>query len=194
MPGVSPLVPTRGSALGRLIGRLMLRGARWRVRGELPELSRMVIIVAPHTSNWDFVVGFGVYLALDLEARWFGKHTLFRWPIGPLLRRFGGIPIEREGDGAADVVDRSVREFESRERLLLALTPEGTRRKVDEWKSGFYRIAVRTGVPIVPVGFDYRRHEVIVFPPFRPTGDWAADIPRIKAIFGGVTARHPQQF
>lgn len=194
MPDVSPLVPTRGSALGRGIGRLVLRGARWRVRGELPELSRMVIIVAPHTSNWDFVIGFAVYLALDLEARWFGKHTLFRWPTGPLLRRFGGIPIERQSERAADVVDRSVREFEAQERLLLALTPEGTRRKVDEWKSGFYRIAVRTGVPIVPVGFDYRRREVIIFPPIRPTGDWATDIPRIKAIFGGVTARHPQQF
>lgn len=164
------------------------------MRGELPDLSRMVIIVAPHTSNWDFVIGFAAYLALDLEARWFGKHTLFRSPIGPLLRRYGGIPIERESERAADVVDRSVREFESCERLLLALAPEGTRRKVDEWKSGFHRIAVRTGLPIVPVGLDYRRREVIIFPPFHPTGDWAADIPRIKAIFGDVTARHPQQF
>lgn len=191
---VPPGIPRRGSRMGRLIGRRVLRAAGWRIAGALPDVRKLVVIVAPHTSNWDFIVGFSVYLALDLGATWFGKHTLFTWPFGAFFRHFGGIPIQRGAQSAAGVVDLYVQEFERRERMLLAIAPEGTRRKVTAWKSGFYRIAVQAGVPIVPAALDYGRREVRFGEAFAPSGDWDADYPRIRAHFDGVTPRHPHMF
>ncbi|MEO7513856.1 MAG: lysophospholipid acyltransferase family protein [Gemmatimonadaceae bacterium] len=176
------------------MGRLGLRMLGWRVTGNFPDLPRMVVIVAPHTSNWDFVAGFAAYLAMNLEASWFGKHTLFHWPMGGILRQFGGIPIERAGESAAGVVEQQVAEFGRRQRMVLALTPEGTRRKVLEWKSGFYRIAVQAGVPIVPVAMDYATRRVIIGAAFYPTGSYERDISAIRGRFDGVTARYPAQF
>jgi 1-acyl-sn-glycerol-3-phosphate acyltransferase len=121
----------------------------WKVVGSFPDLPKALIIVAPHTSNWDFIAGFWAYLALDLHANWFGKHTLFVWPFGVILRRFGGIPVHRESRVARQVVDVYVEAYQSRDRMLLAIAPEGTRRRVEEWKSGFHRIALGAGVPIV---------------------------------------------
>jgi len=152
-----------------------------------------VLIVAPHTSNWDFVVGFWAYLALDIAATWFGKHTLFRGPFGAIFRHFGGIPIHRESVSAASIVDLYVDEFERRDRMVLAIAPEGTRRKVAEWKSGFYRIAVKARVPIVPVVLDYGRRRVSIGAPFVPTGDWERDIPLIKGFFRADQALRPDQ-
>lgn len=194
---VTPLserVPQRGSALGRLIGRFGLALFGWKVVGAFPDCSKMVIIVAPHTSNWDFIVGFWAYLALDLHANWFGKHTLFVWPFGVLFRRFGGIPIHRQSGAAAQVVDAYVDAIRSRDRMVLAIAPEGTRRRVTEWKSGFHRIAQRAGVPIVPVALDYRISRIIVGPSFAPSEDFDCDVVRIKALYAGVTPRHPQLF
>jgi len=164
------------------------------VLGNFPDVRKVVIIVAPHTSNWDFLAGFWAYLALDLHASWFGKHTLFSWPIGWIFRHFGGIPIRRESREASQVVEANAAEFASREKLLLAIAPEGTRRKVQEWKSGFYRIAVRAGVDIVPVGLDYRLRCVIIGEPFTPTGEWERDIVEIKALYAGLTPRHPSLY
>ncbi len=166
----------------------------WKVVGRFPDAPKMVIIVAPHTSNWDFVAGFWAYLALDLQATWFGKHTLFIWPFGILFRRFGGIPIRRESRAASAVVDDYTAAFQARERMLLALAPEGTRKKVSEWKSGFHRIARRAGVPIVPVALDYRLSRVIVGRPFVATEDWEGDVVRLKALYAGITPRRAGNF
>jgi 1-acyl-sn-glycerol-3-phosphate acyltransferase len=171
---------------------LFHRAIGWRIEGNFPDLPRMVVIVAPHTSNWDFVVGILAYLALDLDATWFGKHTIFVWPFGLLLRHFGGIPIQRARAGS--VVDLYIEEVERRERMVLAIAPEGTRKKVSSWKSGFYRIAVGARVPIVPVAFDYGRKAVTIQAPFFPTGSFDDDLPLLKARFNGVVARHPDQF
>lgn len=173
----------------RSVGVLALRMLRWRVDGNLPDVSRLVVIVAPHTSNWDFVVGFSAYLALQLDATWFGKHTLFRWPMGPVLRHFGGIPVVRTK--ATNVVDLYVREFGRRERMVLALAPEGTRRKVEGWRTGFYHIAVGAGVPIVPVALDYAARRVRILPAFVPTGDLVHDLVQLQANFTPAMARHP---
>lgn len=166
----------------------------WRIAGNLPDRSKGVIIVAPHTSNWDFVVGFCAYLALDLRANWFGKHTIFVGPIGAILRYFGGIPIHRESRSASQAVDTYAEEFEKRSRMYLAMAPEGTRKKVAEWKSGFYRIAVRAGVPIVPVALDFRLRRIIIGAPIAPSGDYEREIAWIKGLFDGVTPKHPEQF
>ena len=193
-PVLPPAVPRRSSAIGRFIGRVGFVLFDWKVSGNFPDLPKMVVIVAPHTSNWDFVTGLCAYLALDINATWFGKHTLFNWPFGALFRHFGGIPIERDSQRAATVVDLYADELDKRDAMVLAIAPEGTRKKVLEWKSGFYRIAVKAGVPIVSVGLDYATSRVIIGDPFYPTGDWELDIPKIKALFDGVTAKHPDQF
>jgi 1-acyl-sn-glycerol-3-phosphate acyltransferase len=158
----------------------------------MPNLNKFVLILAPHTSNWDFVVGFFAYLALGLDAAWFGKHTLFRGPAGPILRYFGGIPIDRAR--AANVVDLYVAEFDRRERLVLAMAPEGTRRRVAEWKSGFYRIATAVGVPIVPVAIDYSTRELRIMPAPVLSGDQERDIAAIQRLFSPSMAKHPVAF
>ncbi len=164
----------------------------WRIDGSLPDLPKFVVIVAPHTSNWDFVVGFAVYLAIEIEASWLGKHTLFRWPAGPLFRHFGGIPVVRTQ--ATNVVDLHVDEFRRRDRLVFVIAPEGTRRKTSGWKSGYYRIAVGAQVPIVPVALDFGTRTVRFFPPFAPTGNHEADLPAIQGHFQAGMARFPGNF
>lgn len=194
VPGVPPAIPRRGSALGRLIGRVGLSLFGWKVVGPFPDVPKLLIIVAPHTSNWDFIVGFWAYLALDLHANWFGKHTIFLWPFGAIFRRFGGIPVHRESRAASQVVDIYVEAFHSSERMLLAIAPEGTRKRVTEWKSGFHRIALGAGVPIIPVAIDYRLSRVIVGAPYYPTGHWERDVVAIKALYAGVTPKYPHLF
>ncbi|MEO7966567.1 MAG: 1-acyl-sn-glycerol-3-phosphate acyltransferase [Gemmatimonadaceae bacterium] len=193
-PEIPPQVPRRMSESGRSFGCTGLRVLGWRMEGNLPDEAKLVLIVAPHTSNWDFVVGFLCYLALDVGATWFGKHTIFRWPFGAVFRHFGGIPIYRDSQSAGSVVDLYSDEFAKRERMVLAIAPEGTRRKVTEWKSGFYRIAVRAGASIVPVILDYSRKRIVLDAPIYPTGEWETDIVRIKGRFKAEQARHPEQF
>jgi 1-acyl-sn-glycerol-3-phosphate acyltransferase len=189
---VPPSVPRVKRPLSSRLARFVLRVLRWRVTGDLPDLTKFVIIVAPHTSNWDFVIGFLCYLALELRASWLGKHTIFRFPFGPVLRHFGGIPVDR--GAAQDVVQRAVAEFQRRSSFVLALAPEGTRRRVATWRSGFYRIALGAGVPITTASLDFRKREVAVGPLFQPTGDYATDFQRIVDRFASVTPKRPELY
>lgn len=155
-------------------------------------MAKAVIIVAPHTSNWDFFVGLAVDLALDLKASFLGKHSLFVWPVKGLLEWVGGIPVRR---GAGEnIVDQMVAEFAKRDELVLAIAPEGTRRKVNEWHTGFWHIARGAGVPIILVSLDYGRRVLTLGPAITPSDDLEADLRVIKARFSTVTARHPHLF
>jgi 1-acyl-sn-glycerol-3-phosphate acyltransferase len=151
-----------------------------------------VVAVAPHTSNWDFVIGFLAYLAIELKASWLGKHTIFRFPFGPVLRYFGGIPVRRDAPG--DVVGRAVGEFAAHSAFILALAPEGTRKRVTAWRTGFHRIALGAGVPIVPASLDFAKREVHVGPVVPVTGDFAVDLRRLLDHFAGVTPKHPELY
>ncbi len=192
VPPLPPSVPKRASAGRRFVGRTVLRLMGWRSAGALPDIPKFVVIVAPHTSNWDFVVGFAVYLAVEIDARWLGKHTLFRWPVGRLLRYFGGIPIERSH--ARNVVDLHVEEFQRRDRFVIAIAPEGTRTRTREWKSGFWRIASGAGVPVVPIALDYATRTVHFLQPLPPSGDYAADLTRLRSLFDARMARYPENY
>lgn len=174
-----------------MVGSTLLRWLGWRIEGRLPNVPKQVVVIAPHTSNWDFLIGFLVYLALRMEAVWFGKHTLFRWPFGVVLRHFGGIPIDRAR--AANVVEAYVAEFARRERMLLALAPEGTRKRA-EWKTGFHRIARAAGVPIAPAAIDFGRRTVWFFDAITPTDDVDADLRRLRALYHPSMARNPEDF
>jgi 1-acyl-sn-glycerol-3-phosphate acyltransferase len=192
VPELGPAVPRQGSAFTAALGRALLASGGWRIDGEMPDVAKAVIIVAPHTSNWDFVWGAAAKLALRLRVRFLGKHTLFDGPLAPLMRWLGGIPVDRRSP--AGVVEQTLAAFTERRQLILAVAPEGTRRKVPAWKSGFYRIAVGARVPIVPVALDYRERAVVLGAAFEPTGDYDADLPRIQAFFTSEMARKPGQY
>ena len=170
------------------MGRTWLRLMGWRLEGAFPAETRCVIIVAPHTSNWDFILGIAIVFALELRTSWLGKHSLFRPPFRAFLGWLGGIPVDRRSSHG--VVGDCVKAFASAPALLIALAPEGTRKGVGQWKTGFYRIAAESGVPILPVRLDYRRHVVQLMPPFYPTGDIRADLPLIQGLFLGVEGHH----
>jgi len=192
IPELGAQVPRRGGALLRVIGRAALALLDWRVVGRFPNVAKCVIIVAPHTSNWDFVVGIATVFALGLRVHYLGKHTLFRFPLGAFVRATGGIPVDR--DAAEGIVPRVVERLRSEERILLAIAPEGTRRRVEQWKSGYYRIAVGAGVPIFPVAFDYPRRSVVFMELFAPTGDHERDEAALRALFRAEMARHPAAY
>jgi 1-acyl-sn-glycerol-3-phosphate acyltransferase len=191
-PPLGPAVPSRGNWLSRAAGRAFLALLGWRFEGEVPNLPRVVLIVAPHTSNWDFPVGIAAMLALGLDARWIGKDSLFRPPLGLLLRLLGGTPVDRSA--AEGVVAEAVRRLRTEDRLCLTLSPEGTRRKVERWKTGFHRMARQAGVPVWPVALDYSRRTVALLPVFTPTDDLEADLRALRSLFTPAMARYPEQF
>ena len=149
-----------------------------------------MIIVAPHTSNWDFPVGVAAKLALRLRVTFLGKHTLFRFPLGTLMRALGGMPVDRSASHA--LVTAIGRELERRDELVLVIAPEGTRRKVERWKTGFYHIARAAGVPIVPVALDWGDRTVRIGEPFIPTGNMDVDISRLRSWYEAVRGRNHQ--
>jgi 1-acyl-sn-glycerol-3-phosphate acyltransferase len=171
------------------VARWLLARARWQFAGTFPDVPKAVIIVAPHSSNWDFPLGVAVMFALGLRISWLGKHTLFRWPLSPMMRWLDGIPVRR--DEGAGTVAQVVALFRERPRMLLALSPEGTRKAVSRWRMGFAHIATGAGVPVVPVAFDWGRREVRMGAAVELTGDTAADEASLREWFAGATGRNP---
>jgi 1-acyl-sn-glycerol-3-phosphate acyltransferase len=192
VPALPPSSPRWGNQATRAIGRLGLRVLRFRVAGSVPDVRKLVAVAAPHTSAMDVFVGLAVLLALGVRVHWLGKHTIFREPLGTVLRWLGGIPVDRRTAGG--LVGRAVALVQAEDTIYLALAPEGTRRKVRRWKTGFHRIAVETGVPLLPVALDYRLRTVRIFPLVRATGEYGTDLARIKAHFSADMARHPERF
>ena len=192
LPALGPAVPSRNGGVLRLFGRAVLAALGWRIAGEVPNVPRCVIIVAPHTSNWDFVIGFAAMLAIDFRVTWLGKHQIFRGPFGALWRHFGGVPVDRAAPEG--VVEQAAAALAPPRSAFLAISPEGTRRKVERWKSGFWRIARAAGAPILPVAFDYRSRTVILGALFAPTADYAADLAALQRLFSAEMARHPRNY
>lgn len=165
----------------------------WRFEGTFPNHPKFVAIVAPHTSNWDFPILLLAKWALRLEVNWMGKDAIFKGPVGVFLRKLGGIPITRTA--AHNVVDRLAQSFRERPQMVLALAPEGTRKLVTEWKSGFWHIAHAAGVPIVCIALDYGRKTIRLGPEFETTGLTAQEgIVRIRESYAGVQGKHPELF
>ena len=178
--------------LSRVLAHLshgVLRIFGWRLEGCMPGVPRCVVIAAPHTSNWDLPVTLAFAFALGTKISWMGKDALFRRPFGGFFRWLGGIPVDRGRSN--NVVARSVEVFREAARLVLVVPPEGTRRRVRVWKTGFYYIAHGAGVPIVLGFLDYRRKAGGIGPTLMPTGDIEADMVAIRAFYAGVTGKHP---
>jgi 1-acyl-sn-glycerol-3-phosphate acyltransferase len=164
----------------------------WRFEGPFPDVPKCVLIVAPHTSNWDFPIGVMAMYALGIRGTFLGKHTLFRFPLGVLMRFLGGVPVDRAAAG--DVVGETVRHVQTHPGALIVLSPEGTRRLTTRWKSGFYRIAERGQLPILPIGFDYARKTIVFHPLFTVTGNLDRDVAALQALYRPSMAKFPAQY
>jgi 1-acyl-sn-glycerol-3-phosphate acyltransferase len=183
-----PSLPQFSDRAWRKPFRAAVRASGWRLEGEFPDVAKLVLIVAPHSSWWDGIWGLLFKVALGVDISFMAKRELFRGPLGGLLRRLGGVPIAR-GE-AGDVVAQMVERFRASERLWLGIEPEGTRKAVTKWKSGFWHIARQAGVPILPGYFDYPRKVIGLGPLFHPGDDKDADIAALRAFYRPFRGKH----
>lgn len=168
-----------------------LRLAGWRVVEPPMSVAKAVIMVYPHTSNWDFIIGILFRFASRLPIRWAAKDTLFAGRAGPFFRALGGVPVNRRE--RTGFVEQMVQAYANHERFYLAITPEGTRGTVNHLKSGFYRLALMADVPLALGCIDYARREVGIIGFHRPTGDEAADLAALEAAYAGRRGKFPAQ-
>jgi 1-acyl-sn-glycerol-3-phosphate acyltransferase len=174
------------------LAALLFRLAGWHTEGAPPSTSdRYVLIAAPHTSNWDAVILLVAARIFGLPLAWFVKDSWFAFPLGAVMRRLGGIPIDRSARHG--IVDQAVARLKSGAPLALAVPPEGTRGRAAHWKTGFYHIARGAGVPIVLGYIDYERRVAGLGPAFTPTGDVAADFEVFRAFYDNVQPRFPDK-
>ena len=179
----------RRSIIQRLAGTL-LGAFGWRSVFVAPPAPKGIIVVYPHTSNWDFIVGVLFKFAVGLPAHWMGKDSLFRWPLRRLFQRMGGIPINRRE--RTGFVATLLEQFGRQDWMWLAVAPEGTRSRTDHWKSGFYQIAVAGKLP-VGLGFiDYATHTVGIDTYIEMSGDPEADFARIRDFYAAKRGRRPE--
>ena len=164
----------------------------WKVGKILPEESKCVIAVAPHTSNMDFIIGKLAYTSIGRTASFLIKKDWFFFPFNHFFNSIGGIPVDR--DRRTSITDKLVVEFEQRDKFQLAITPEGTRKRTHKWKKGFYFIATKANVPIVLAALDYGTKTVSFLDTFYPTGNFDDDIKIIREKYNDIEAKHPEQF
>jgi 1-acyl-sn-glycerol-3-phosphate acyltransferase len=172
------------------LATLLFRLCGWKTEGRVHQPPRFVVIAAPHTSNWDALVMVAAAYIFRVKMQWFVKAEAFFFPLGPILRFFGGIPIDRSA--SHNMVGQAVERFRQSDRLILAVPPEATRKRTAFWKTGFYRIARGAGVPIVLGYLDYRRKVAGLGPAFMPTGDIEADFKVFEKFYAAVTPRFPE--
>ena len=181
-----------GRRLKNLVGRTWLAAFGWQVEGGKPAARKAVVVAAPHTSSWDFPFTLAVAWTLGLDIAWLGKHTMFRWPFAGVLRAWGGIPVDRRA--AHDLVAQVAARLRAADDLYVILSPEGSRRHVDRWKTGFYFIAAQAQVPIVLGYLDYAKKRGGLGTLLMPSGDLAADAAHIVAFYAGVTGKRADKF
>lgn len=175
----------------QLLARFFMRLTGWRVEGTLPELPKFILIGAPHTSNWDFVLFLGIIFTLKANVKFMGKAELFRNPFGWFFYYCGGIPVDRKK--STGLVDQMVEACNQAENFILTIAPEGTRHHVSEWKRGFHHIAKGAGIPIVMAVVDGKKKVVRVGQVFQPTDNIEADMQTIQGYFAGVTGINPRR-
>jgi 1-acyl-sn-glycerol-3-phosphate acyltransferase len=176
----------------KIVSKWMLRIAGWR-KGPIGEyVPKCVICVAPHTSNWDLIIGKLLYHSIGRKSHFLIKKEWFFFPLNLLFHWMGGIPVDRGKN--TSVTDQMAEKIAEHQTFHLAITPEGTRKVADEWKRGFYYIALKANVPILLAYIDYLKKEIGVKALFYPTGNADADMSLIKAYYEGVTGRHPRNF
>ena len=173
----------------RWLGKLLMKTTGWKTIGNFPTDQRVVMVAGPHTSNWDFVLAMSLILSLDVNIHWVGKHSIFKRGFRRLLRKMGGIPVNRANPEALKNEIHNITErFKG---FIIAISPEGTRKKVDRLKSGFLRIANETNSKIMMVGVDFSKKTIELGDFYSPTGDVEKDLKFIKEYFANFTGKHP---
>lgn len=181
IPELPECAPTRGNAFSQWFGRLVLRLVGWEFEGEWPEVPQCVVIVAPHTTNWDFIIGLSAALSTRMNVRWLGKDSLFKTPLARFFRWQGGIPAVR--DQAQGLVGSIVEIFQDTPKMWLAVAPEGTRSHVGQWRSGFYYMAHGAQAPILPVELDWDIKKIRIFEPYKTTGEIDRDFAELQSLY-----------
>jgi len=173
-----------------VLGKVVMKLAGWRIEGNLPESRKMVVIAAPHTSNWDFLYLFAAAYSFRMSINWLGKDSLFSLILSPFLKYLGGIPVNRSKRNnmvkyIADIINSS-------DQFTMIIPPAGTRSKTDYWKSGFYQITLAAQIPIVCGYLDYKEKVACLGVSLIPTGNVRQDMDRIREFYCGRNGRHPE--
>jgi len=181
----------------KFIGKLILKVTNYKIIDNTPggvnSYQKAVMIAAPHTSNWDYVYTMAVFYALEIPIKYLGKESLFKFPLGILVRKLGGIPVKREQKN--NLVNEMAKLInDSTEQIQLIIPAEGTRSYSKEWKSGFYHIANTAQVPIILGYLDFGRKEVGFLDVFMPTGNYEKDLIKIQKNYVGITPKHPELY
>jgi 1-acyl-sn-glycerol-3-phosphate acyltransferase len=188
VPALPPQAPRDGNAFSRWLGRSVLRLGGWTIVGQFPDRPRLVLLAAPHSSGWDAVWGLAAKLAMGVDITFMAKAELFRGPLGWLLRALGGQPVDRAR--AHGAVEQAAASILGAERMWFVLAPEGTRRRVEHWKSGFWHIARAADVPVFCAWFHYPDRTIGLGELFEMTGDLRADMARIRAYYRPFVGKH----
>ncbi len=192
VPKLKELTPKTNNIIKKAIGRFLLWSYRWRIEGEVHNAKKFMVILAPHTSRWDFLTNMSTMLALGVQNRWFVADAFCWWPLGNFMRWMGGIPIDRSCP--QDLVTFTIGKFKDHDELILALYPEGTTFKANKWKTGFWHIARGAGVPIQFLAVDYKKRASVFGPVIQPSDDIEADMKKIQTYFKDVTPRDMEKF
>lgn len=171
---------------------LILKLSGWKLKVSVPDYPKSIICVAPHTSNWDFILGKLAYSAIGRKAGFLMKEAWFFFPLGLVFKAMGGIPVPRQK--GSDLVETIVNKFNESEKMSLAITPEGTRKRTTEWRKGFIYIALQAHIPIVMAYIDFGNKEIGITEAFSPTGDVEADLRYIKNFYKQYKGKHPGNF
>ncbi len=174
------------------ISKIILQFSGWKITNIIPDISKCVLAIAPHTSNWDFLIAKLAYTSLGRNAHFLIKKEWFFFPFNVFFRSIGGIPVDRSKNQS--MTDIMAEEFAKRDRFQLAITPEGTRKRVTEWKRGFYYIADKAQVPIVLIGLDYKNKVISFLDVFAPTGNVDEDMLTIQSRYKGLSGKNPNNF
>lgn len=172
------------------IASFLLRFLGWKTNPQLPELKKYVLIGAPHTSNWDFMYTMLGLTSMGIKFNWVAKHTLFVWPLGVIGRAIGGIPVNRKS--GTSFLKKSIDLYKEREEFIMAIAPEGTRRKTEFWKTGFYTIAQKAEVPVVMGYIDYPNKVLGVSGVLHPSGDLEKDMLILAEFYKDKKGKYPE--
>ncbi len=177
----------------KLIARFFFYITGWKIRGGIPPgIKKCVLVAAPHTSSWDFIYGSFAWTLFGLDVKYLIKKEWFRFPFGPFFRALGGLPVDRSK--ATNFVEAMVDLVNQKEEIVVLITPEGTRKKVDKWKTGFYHLAMKAGIPGVLGKINYKVKEAFIGPSFTPSGDMEKDFERIREFYKDAVGKNPENF
>ncbi|MBW1913289.1 MAG: lysophospholipid acyltransferase family protein [Deltaproteobacteria bacterium] len=183
--------PISANKLQRVLGSSFLKLTGWEVEGEIPNLPKYVMILAPHTSSWDLIFILAVLCAMGLKIYWFGKKEIFHWPLGCFFKWLGGIPVDRSS--RHNLVQQITTIIQSQDQIIIGVSPEGTRSNSQYWKTGFYYIAHQAQIPIVFAYLDYGRKVGGLGSTMNSTGDIEEDMKTIRRFYSGITAKYPHE-